>query len=146
MAKKLKLDGGSVELLRKAFQSGGLPLGVEAQEISAIFPNSGLFDYAADEHIIEQDETGKDVYLLCEGQVSIAKTFGSAGTTLATLNPGAVFGEMAFLSDGVRVATAAARTKCKVLRLSAQDVEAALKSHPRLGEMLKRLAARRAVA
>ena len=117
----------------------------QAQEISALFPNSGLFEYAADEHIIEQDEAGKDVYLLCEGQIAIAKTLGSAGTTLATLNPGAVFGEMGFLSDGVRVATVAAQTTSKVLRLAAQDVEAVLQTHPELGTLLKKLAAQRAV-
>jgi CRP-like cAMP-binding protein len=143
MAKKLKQDGGSAELVRKAFQLGELPVGVHAQEIASLFPNSGLFEYAADEHIIEQDDASKDVYLLCEGKVAIAKTFGSAGTTLATLNAGAVFGEMAFLNNGVRVATAAAQTKCKVLRMAAQDIEAVLKTNPPLGTQLKQMAARR---
>jgi len=145
MAKKLRRDDQAAEIVLQAFRLGGLLPDARAAEVSALFPNSDLFEYAPDEHIIEQDETGKDVFVLCAGKVAIAKTLGTAGTTLATLEPGAIFGEMALLRDGVRVATVAAQAKCKIFRLAARDIEAVLRSHPHVGTLLLELAAKRSV-
>jgi len=54
-----------------------------------------------------------------------------------------LFGEMALVRDGVRVATAAAQGTCKVYCLTAKDVAAVLKQHPAVGARLKELAAKR---
>ncbi|MCX5796655.1 MAG: cyclic nucleotide-binding domain-containing protein [Elusimicrobia bacterium] len=143
MADKLNLNGETLAMLREAFHLAELSPEIKADEVLRLFPNSGLFAYVPDEHIIEQDEAGKDLYVLCSGQVVITKIFGGAGITLATLEPGAVFGEMALLRDGIRVATAVARAQCQVFRIVARDVETVLKSHPRLGTMLQELAAKR---
>lgn len=143
MAKKLALDDKSAEVVRKALRLDGVLPGAKAAGIAALFPSSALYEYAPDEHIIEQEESGKDVYVLCAGKVAIAKTFGTAGANLADLTPGAIFGEMALLQDGVRVATAAAQGKCSVFRLTAADIGEVMESHPELGAHLKELAAKR---
>ncbi|MDD5627896.1 MAG: cyclic nucleotide-binding domain-containing protein [Elusimicrobia bacterium] len=93
--------------------------------------------------MIEQEETDKDIYVLCSGQVAITKIFGSAGVTLAALEPGAVFGEMALVSGGVRVASAVAQSKCEVYRIVAEDLEAVLKDRPQLLSKIQGLAAQR---
>jgi CRP-like cAMP-binding protein len=143
MPDKITLNEGTFTVLRQTFRLAGFSPDLKAEEVSTLFPNSRLFEYAPDEHIIEQDEAGKDLYVLCVGKVNITKTFGSAGMTLATLEQGAVFGEMALLRDGIRVATAVAQTRCRVFRIAAQDAEALLKSRPQLGAMLQQLAAQR---
>lgn len=141
--KKLNLTDKAAEVVRAALLLEGVLPGVNAAGIAALFPTSGLYEYAPEEHIIEQDETGKDVYVLYTGKVAIAKTFGTAGANLALLSPGMVFGEMALLRDGVRVATAVAQSKALVFRLSANDIAAVMESHPELGAHLKALAAQR---
>ena len=143
MAKKLALDDKAADIIHKALRLDEVLPGVKAAGIAALFPTSGLYEYAPDEHIIEQEDTGKDVYVLCAGKVAIAKTFGTAGANLADLAPGGVFGEMALLRDGVRVATAAAQGKCSVFRLSAKDIAEVMESHPPLGAHLKELADKR---
>ena len=141
--KKLKLSDKAAEVIREALRLDGVLPGVNAAGIAGLFPTSGLYEYAPDEHIIEQEETGKDVYVICSGRVAIAKTFGTAGAKLADLSLGMVFGEMALLRDGVRVATAAAQCTARVFRLSAGDIAAVMLSHPELGAHLKDLAAQR---
>ena len=141
--KKLKLDDKAAKVVREALRLDGVLPGADAAGITALFPNSGLYEYAPDEHVIEQDETGKDVYVLCLGKVAIAKTFGTAGANLAHLTLGMVFGEMALLRDGVRVATAAAQSTARVFRLTAGDIAAVKESHPELAAHLKELAAER---
>jgi CRP-like cAMP-binding protein len=143
MADKLSLNDNTFAVLGQAFRLAGLSPEIKDDEILALFPNSGLFEYAPNEHIIEQDEAGKDLYVLCAGAATITKTFGSAGMTLATLEQGAVFGEMALLRDGIRVATAVAQGPCRVFRIVARDMETVLKTHPKVGTMLQELAARR---
>ncbi|MDD5627895.1 MAG: cyclic nucleotide-binding domain-containing protein [Elusimicrobia bacterium] len=143
MGEKLGRDDQTLAMLREAFRLAGFSPEIEVEDVPKLLPNSGFFAYAPDEHIIEQDEAGKDLYILCSGQVLITKTFGSAGVTLAVLEPGAVFGEMALLRDGIRVATVAAGADCRVFRVAARDMESVLTSHPRLGTMLQELAAKR---
>ncbi|MCX5796654.1 MAG: cyclic nucleotide-binding domain-containing protein [Elusimicrobia bacterium] len=143
MALKLDLDNNAVAILRQAFRLAGLSPEIKADEVSTVFPNSGLLAYSPDEHIIEQDDTGKDFYILCSGQVAVTKTFGSAGVTLATLEPGAIFGEMALLRDGIRVASAVAQGQCRVFCIVAQDMETVLKSHPQVWTRLQELSAQR---
>jgi len=143
MAKKLALDDASAAVVRKALCLDEVLPDLKAVGVSTLFPSSALYEYAADEHIIEQEEEGRDVYVLCSGRVSIVKTFGTAGANLADLSPGMIFGEMALLRDGVRVATAAAQGKCAVFRLAAKDIAEVMETHPPLGARLKALAAKR---
>jgi CRP-like cAMP-binding protein len=143
MADKLSLNNYMATVLPKALRIAGLLPDMKAEEIPSLFPESGFINYAPYERIIEQDTKGKDLYILCSGQVVITKTFGSAGLTLATLDQGAVFGEMALLRDGIRAATVIAQTMCLVFCIAAQDMQAILRSHPQVGTMLQELAARR---
>ncbi|MEK7744455.1 MAG: cyclic nucleotide-binding domain-containing protein, partial [Elusimicrobiota bacterium] len=108
MPAKMELDNAAAEVIRKALGLEGMFKDMKAAGIQGLFPKSSLLQCAPYDHIIEQGESSRDVYIVCEGTVSIAQTMGSAGANLADLGKGEVFGEMALLRDGVRVASAVA--------------------------------------
>lgn len=59
---------------------------------------------------------------------------------IATLAPGDIFGEIALLQDGVRIANAVASEESAVFRLAFVDVQALVAGNPALGEHLRGLA------
>ena len=65
---------------------------------------------AAGEVIFRSMEMGAEMYVVLEGQVQL--TVGT--TVLETLGPGEPFGEMALIDQTPRVATATAKTPCKL--------------------------------
>ena len=58
------------------------------------------------QHIFEEGETGKLMYLVKDGEVEILKK----GKVIDHVNPGGVFGEMALIDSSPRSATARAKT------------------------------------
>lgn len=145
MPKALDLDKRIGELLRPAlklekFFKDKLTL----DSVRMLFPQSGLCRYDKDEYILTQGEESKDLYVIEAGSVSITKTLGTAGVELAVLKPGAIFGEIALIRDGVRVASAVAAEECRVFRLDYRDIQSLMDGHPELAEHLKDLAKQRA--
>lgn len=144
MAEALPLDDKTADLLRPALKlEHFFPQGLNAKLVRLLFPNSGLFRYAADEFIVCQGEESKDLYVICAGAVLITKTLGTAGVRLATLGAGDLFGEIALVQDGVRVANAIAAETTRVFRLATLDVGALVTRNPGLAAHLKELARRR---
>jgi CRP/FNR family transcriptional regulator, cyclic AMP receptor protein len=79
--------------------------------------------FAAEEHprvceageaVFRAYDMGAEMYIVLEGQVEI--TIGS--TVVETLGPGEPFGEMALIDQAPRVASAIAKTPCKLAVLS----------------------------
>lgn len=114
--------------------------------------NSLLFGYIVDEQehpdkkiIIEEGSIGDWVYLVLEGRVKIRKKTSRGFVTLATLEQGAIFGEIPlFLKrDKVRTATVQADgpVKVAILDTARLDREFELLS-PQLKTLLKTLARR----
>ena len=64
----------------------------------------------AGEVIFSAYEMGAEMYVVLEGEVEL--TIGSV--VLETLGPGEPFGEMALIDQSPRVATATAKTPCKL--------------------------------
>jgi len=75
--------------------------------------------FAADEHprlcyqgevIFRAFDMGAEMYVVLEGEVDLK----IGENTIETLGPGEPFGEMALIDQAPRVATAVAKTKCKL--------------------------------
>lgn len=64
----------------------------------------------ASETLIEQGESGEELFLLLDGAL-VAEVDGEE---LVEIGPGAILGELAALEGGVRTATLRARTRCRV--------------------------------
>lgn len=113
------------------------------EQCSKIFPRSGVCDYAADEFLIEQGESGRDLFVLLAGTVSVTISMGSAGAEVATLGEEALLGEVALLRDGTRTASARAIVPTRAFRLMFEDMGYILQNNPELAVHLQGLAQQR---
>ena len=69
--------------------------------------------------IFEEGSTGRDLYVVLDGEVEIAKINGNQKTVIVTLGKGEFFGEMAVIDGSSRSATAiAAAPDTKVMRIN----------------------------
>jgi CRP-like cAMP-binding protein len=76
-------------------------------------------EYAVGDVIFEEGSTGRELYVVLDGQVEIAKMNGAARTVIVTLGKGEFFGEMAVIDGSARSATAiAAAANTKVMRIN----------------------------
>ena len=73
------------------------------------------------EVLVEQGQTGTDVYLLFDGVLMVEID----GQPVTELGPGAVVGEMALLEGGRRTATLRAVTPCRVAAVPGDRIDRA---------------------
>lgn len=93
--------------------------------------------------IIREGEPGDAAYIIVAGKCDIRKEEANGSETLMSIGPGAVFGEMAIMTEGPRTATIVATEPTTVLVVTSAILEqemAALK--PWVATLLKSLATR----
>lgn len=93
--------------------------------------------------IFMEGEQGDSMYVIVEGQVQIVRRGARAPVVLATLQPGAFFGEMAVVDRSERTATAVAATDATLLAVGASELEVLLKQQPDVGAKMIRTLVRR---
>ncbi len=76
----------------------------------------------AGEVVVRQGDPGDYYYVLVDGEAEVTQTI-----QLATLRPGASFGEESLVTDSARNATVTMKTDGAVMRLSKQDFDALLR-------------------
>lgn len=87
--------------------------------------------------IIKQGSKGDGFFIIVEGEVAVLRRDnGGEGKTLATLGPGAFFGEMALVSKARRAAEVRAREPVALLRASKLQVEKLSARAPDIGRVL----------
>jgi CRP/FNR family transcriptional regulator/CRP/FNR family cyclic AMP-dependent transcriptional regulator len=74
--------------------------------------------YKKDETIFEEDSKGDSMYVIKSGAVKIIKKVKNQENTIAVLNPGEFFGEMALLDGQPRSAAVRATTDSEVYMIS----------------------------
>jgi CRP-like cAMP-binding protein len=76
-------------------------------------------EYSVGDVIFEEGSTGRELYVVLDGLVEIAKLSGDSKTVIITLGKGEFFGEMAVIDGSSRSATAIAATSdTRVMRIN----------------------------
>ena len=73
-------------------------------------------EFDVDDVIFEEGSTGRELFVVLDGKVEIAKVTGAGKTVIVTLGKGEFFGEMAVIDGSSRSATAIAaapRSHCR---------------------------------
>ncbi|WP_027533684.1 cyclic nucleotide-binding domain-containing protein [Bradyrhizobium sp. WSM3983] len=75
--------------------------------------------FGVDDVIFEEGSTGRELFVVLDGEVEIAKVDGARKTSIIKLGKGEFFGEMAVIDGSVRSATAiASAPNTKVMRIN----------------------------
>jgi CRP-like cAMP-binding protein len=90
-----------------------------------------------------EGEPGHEMYVIDDGRFIVETTFGGRPCQLAELGPGAVFGELALLTDQPRSATVTAATNAQIYALGRADFEALTPQHRDLLADLRQIASER---
>jgi CRP/FNR family transcriptional regulator, cyclic AMP receptor protein len=76
-------------------------------------------EFDVGEVIFEEGSTGRDLYVVIDGMVDIAKGNGPSRTVIVTLGKGEFFGEMAVIDGSSRSATAiSSAPQTRVMRIN----------------------------
>lgn len=76
-------------------------------------------EFDVNDVIFEEGSTGRELFVVLDGQVEIAKMNGASKTVIVTLGKGEFFGEMAVIDGSSRSASAvAASGGTKVMRIN----------------------------
>ncbi|MET4804101.1 cyclic nucleotide-binding domain-containing protein [Bradyrhizobium sp. LB11.1] len=75
--------------------------------------------FGVDDVIFEEGSTGRELFVVLDGEVEIAKLDGANKTSIIKLGKGEFFGEMAVIDGSARSATAiASAPNTKVMRIN----------------------------
>ena len=76
-------------------------------------------EYDVDDVIIEEGSTGRELFVVLDGRVDIAKLDGGSRVVIVSLGKGEFFGEMAVIDGSSRSASAiAAAPNTRVMRIN----------------------------
>lgn len=104
--------------------------GFDAADLSAIASVGEEKSVQREETVFEEDSKGDSMYVLKSGAVKIIKRVKNQENTIAMLNPGEFFGEMALLDGLPRSATVRATADSEVLKITQEGYKALRKDHP----------------
>jgi len=99
-----------------------------ADTLEYLIEHLELRDLYNSEVIFRESDAGTSMFVISEGEVEVA----TAGQDLATLGPGAFFGEIALVTDLPRSATIRAKGRCEVLALDRDVVRGAAERSPQI--------------
>jgi CRP-like cAMP-binding protein len=109
------------------FRAQGLFAGLGAEDIRRIVEAGERVTFAADQHVFEAGDAGDAMYVVTAGEARV-----DVGGRFHVLKPGDVFGEMALLAPGTRVATVRAVGDLECLRIPAEPFQTLLREEPDL--------------
>ncbi len=127
-----------------------LPLfaGLDADELGELLAAFALRDLAGGEVLVTEGEEGTEAYVVANGVLHVERATGEGEdpTFLAALGPGALFGEMALVSDAPRAASVVADEVATVLVVGRDDLERLAKVTPAIGQQLAKFCRGRMIA
>ena len=126
----------SLSLDRRAELLGACRLftGVGPADLAALAERAVEVEFPADRVIARQGEIGTGFFVIVDGGVRVVRD----GEELATLGPGAFFGELSVLDGKPRVAQVLTTVPTRCLALATWDFEAALLANPTIAVAILR--------
>jgi len=113
-----------------------------AEAQSPMFAKFGK-QFPAGTVLFREGDRGEEMFILQSGKVKISKKIRGVEKTLATLEKGEFFGEMAILNDKPRSASAETIEDCEMLVIDRKTFETLLRSNVEIAiRFIKRLADR----
>jgi len=107
-------------------------------ELLAVIRGLRLLTFEAGDVIITEGEPGQSLFVLTTGTVKVfVRDPAGRNVALCPLGEGAFFGEIATLSGRPRSATVTAASRCELLELDKPALDAILKIHPRVRDVLE---------
>ncbi len=112
-----------------------LPLfgALEAHALEQLLSVFELRELGADEPAIEEGAEGRDAFVVVRGRLRAERKRDGGTAILAVLGPGALFGEMALVSDAPRAASVVAEEPSLVLAASRDALEELAARAPAIG-------------
>ena len=105
-----------------------------------------LRDLPKGQTVVRQGEDGREAFLLVRGVLTVLREAPSGATVLAVLGPGAVFGEMALVSQAPRAASVVSVEPAQVLAMGRAPLSQLAQKDPTIGRELGRFCHRRMLA
>ncbi len=126
-----------------------LPLvgALDPEPLARVLASFTVRDVAAGAEVLRQGEEGREAFIVVRGALRVVRR-GEEGrdTLLAVLGPGAIFGEMALVSDSPRAAAVVAIESATLLVASREVLEQLTREVPVLGAELSSFCRGRMVA
>ncbi len=115
-----------------------LPLfeGIPVKGLRVIRDQCHMRQFKDGEHIFRANEPGVGMYIILEGRVQIYSSRSGQDETLAELERGDFFGELALLEETPRTASAISDGYSRMLGFFRPDLEVIIKRNPRLSNLL----------
>ena len=82
--------------------------------------------------LVDQGQTGRDAFVVLDGTVGVKRN----GRKVASLDPGAIVGELSLLDHGPRTATVVCETDCDLFVISQRHFLAVLDDVPAIAHKL----------
>ena len=121
---------------------GELPPPVLAKLLAAL----QVREFSAGKSVVKQGDPGREAFLLARGVLNVVRQDEDQMVVLAALGPGALFGEMALVSNAPRAASVVAVEPTQVLAAQRSDLEALAQKEPSVSRELGQFCHQRMVS
>lgn len=123
----------------RILQTCSLFVTMTSEELDAVFRLTQSESFAAGEDILTEGLTYQGLWVLASGRCEVVKGVSSGhGSRLATLEAGAVFGEMSFLEAAPHSASVRALTDVDTMRLTRDGFEQLCTQAPTASDKIAR--------
>lgn len=107
--------------------------GLADKEIAELLKACTVHTFKEGDHVVRENEVSRDIFVILEGAIRIGKTlYAGDERELGVLGAGEFFGEMAFLDDSPRSASASCIEKTTLLRIDKSSFDKLAVRKPRI--------------